>query len=81
MKEGKMQVNPFPASVWTPEAIYAHLSETFTLVGKQFPSLLEPYEILLADAHDDAARVEIMRRGLRETIRQRYPLHDKAAAE
>lgn len=66
---------------WTPEAMKAHLTETFTLVGKQFPSLLEPYEILLADANDDAARVEIMRRGLRETIAKRYPLHEKAAAE
>jgi hypothetical protein len=66
---------------WTPEMVLQHLAETFTLVGKQFPALLEPYEILLADAHDDADRVEIMRRGLRETIRQRYPMHTQAAAE
>lgn len=66
---------------WTPEAVMAHLTETFTLVGKQFPCLLEPYQILLGDAHDDAARVEIMRRGLRETIAERYPLHEKIAAE
>lgn len=76
-----MQVNPFPASVWTSEAIHAHLTETFLLVAKQFPDLLEPYQILLGDAANDADRVEIMRRGLRETIAMRYPLHEKAAAE
>jgi len=80
MKEGKMQVDRSPAA-WTHEAIKAHLSETFSIAAKQFPALLEPYEILLADAHDDAARVEIMRRGLRETIKERYPMHPPSAPE
>ena len=58
-------------TAWTPEAVLAHLTDTFSTTAKQFPALLEPYEIMLADAHDDAARVEIMRRGLRETIKER----------
>lgn len=60
---------------WTPEAVKAHLAETFSLAAKQFPDLLEPYQILLGDATEDADQVEIMRRGLRETIGKRYPLH------
>lgn len=67
-------------SPWTPEMVKAHLSETFTLVGRQFPSLLERYEIMLADADSDADRVEIMRRGLRETINARYPQPQQAAS-
>lgn len=66
---------------WTPEAVMAHLTETFGIVAKQFPDLIEPYQILLGDAADDVDRVEIMRRGLRETIGRRYPLHEKAAPE
>lgn len=65
----------------TPAEVKAHLAETFSIVGKQFPALLEPYEILLADASDDAARVEIMRRGLRETIKARYSMHVLATPE
>jgi hypothetical protein len=60
---------------WSPETKRAHLVETFNLVAKQFPDLLEPYQILLGDAETEVDRIEIMRRGLRETIAKRYQLH------
>lgn len=56
---------------------FDHLSQTFEAAEKAHPDLMEPYTVLLSQATENAAeRMEIMRRGLRETIRRRYPLHD-----
>jgi hypothetical protein len=55
-----------------------HLAQTFAAAERSHPDLMEPYSVLLAEAEDATARVAIMRRGLRETIRQRFPLPGEA---
>lgn len=53
---------------------YKHLCETFELAEKTHPDLMEPYSNRVAEAASAAERMEIMVSGLRETIRQRYPM-------
>lgn len=65
------ELDKLPISEWTEEEAAAHLAATFDTAAREFPDLMEPYVILLADA-DDATKVQIMRRGLRETVRSRY---------
>jgi len=60
---------------------FDHISQTFAAAEKAHPDLMEPYSVLLGEAREDAAeRMEIMRRGLRETIRRRVPLHGQVLA-
>ena len=60
---------------------FKHLSQTFEAAEKAHPDLMEPYSVLLGEAREDAAeRMEIMRRGLRETIKRRMPMHARAPA-
>lgn len=60
---------------------FDRISQTFEAAEKAHPDLMEPYSVLLAQATEDAAeRMEIMRRGLRETIRRRMPLHVRVPA-
>lgn len=52
-----------------------HLAGTFAENERMFPDIMEPWSIMLADRDLSASeRVDIMRRGLRETIGARYPL-------
>jgi hypothetical protein len=52
-----------------------HLTQVFEEAERLHPELMERYSILLVQAFDDAAeRKAIMRRGLRETFRLRYPM-------
>lgn len=60
---------------WTPEEAHAHLAATFAAACAEHPDIMERHEILLGDADSQAAEIAIMRRGLRETIRARYPLY------
>jgi hypothetical protein len=55
---------------WTPDEAKHHLTLTFDQCVKAWPDLMEPYVVQLIEAGPDE-EVEIMRRGLRETIRQR----------
>lgn len=50
-----------------------HLTATFEAAEKAHRDLMEPYSCRLADASADE-RAEIMRAGLRETFRRRYPM-------
>ena len=51
-----------------------HLASTFEAAERTHPDLMEPYSVLLVEALTASDRVEIMRRGLRETIRDRLPM-------
>lgn len=51
-----------------------HLAEVFGLAEKHHSGLLEPYTVMLVDAERAEDRRDIMRAGLRETFRQRYPM-------
>jgi hypothetical protein len=51
-----------------------HLTETFAAAEREFPDLMERYSSRLAEAETADERVAIMRAGLRETIRARYPM-------
>lgn len=50
------------------------LAELFESAERAHPDLMERYGNRLADAETTAERAEIMRAGLRETFRQRYPM-------
>lgn len=53
---------------------FAHLKETFDLASKGFRDIMEPYQIMMAEADgDQIAQTEIMREGLRSTFNRRYP--------
>lgn len=56
---------------------FKHLSHTFEEAERSHRDLMEPYSIMLVQATDDASeRMEIMRAGLRQTFRRRYPMPD-----
>lgn len=74
------ELDDIPVLEWTAEEGIAHLAATFDEAARTFQALFEPYQILLGDAPDEADRVDIMRRGLRETIKARYPQHQPAEA-
>jgi hypothetical protein len=61
-------MKPFPR----PEEILAHLEETFAHAVDQRPDLMEPYLIRLGGTTEGERKV-IMREGLRETFKLRYP--------
>ena len=74
------ELDKSPASLWTAEEAFAHLCATFDEVARQFPQLMEPYAILLGDTEAPIAKTDIMRRGLRETFKQRYPMRESEGA-
>lgn len=51
-----------------------HLAQTFAAAERAFPDLMERYSSRLGEATTATERVAIMRAGLRETIRDRYPM-------
>lgn len=52
----------------------SHLEQTFAEAERLHPDLMEPYACRLSDAEGSDERRAIMRMGLRETFRQRYPM-------
>lgn len=52
----------------------AHLKATFEDAEKRHPDLMERYSARLAEATTTDERAEVMRAGLRETFRERYPM-------
>lgn len=59
-----------------PLFVLKHITETFEAAEKAHHDLMEPYAIRLAEAETNEEKIDIMRRGLRETIRQRVPLSE-----
>jgi hypothetical protein len=57
---------------------YQHLCESYEAAERAHRDLMEPYSVMLADAATADERMAIMRRGLRETICRRFPLHEAA---
>jgi hypothetical protein len=51
-----------------------HLRGTFEGAEKRHPDLMERYSGRLAEADSVDEKIEIMRAGLRETFRTRYPM-------
>jgi hypothetical protein len=56
---------------------YKHLCDTFAEAERTHPDLMEPYSIRLGDARTADERTAVMRAGLRETIRMRFPLPER----
>lgn len=57
-----------PVSEWTEEEGFEHLRKTFDIECRNWPDVMEPYAIRLADCDDRTEATQIMRSGLRETI-------------
>jgi hypothetical protein len=51
-----------------------HLTTTFEMAEKAHPDLMEPYSVRLAEAESADDRAAVMRAGLRETFRARWPM-------
>ena len=66
-----LNLDAIPVSQWTTLEATRHLAETFDIACRSYPDIMEPYMVLLAEAQPDQF-VEIMRRGLRETIETRF---------
>jgi hypothetical protein len=66
------ELDELKATEWTAEETLYHLTDTFERAARRDPDLMERYVVMLADAESDADKLSIMRRGLRETINQRY---------
>jgi hypothetical protein len=50
------------------------LTTLFEAAEKAHPDLMEPYSVRLAEAADAVERAAVMRAGLRETFRARWPM-------
>lgn len=61
-------------SMQAPVFVFKDLQTTFESAERWHPDLMEPYTTRLGDAESLAERTEIMRAGLRETFRRRYPM-------
>jgi hypothetical protein len=57
-----------------PAFVFSHLQSTFEHAERLHPDLMEPYTTRLGDAETEVEKIEIMRAGLRETFRRRYPM-------
>jgi hypothetical protein len=73
MQKPRRDLDSMNVSEWTPEEIVSHRHETFALACRHHPDLMESYSIALGEEDDANERLEIMRRGLRETFCLRYP--------
>jgi hypothetical protein len=67
------ELDELPVSEWTEEEGFMHLSASFEAANKEFPDFMERYVTQLAGAADRAEETAIMRLGLRETFRSRFP--------
>jgi|GEM_PF-6070865 len=56
---------------------YGLTEQIFKEAERLHPDLMEPYSSRLADNLDAAERQHIMRQGLAETFRRRYPMPDQ----
>jgi len=70
----RVDYHHLPVAKWTSEEAFHHLDETFTRAISERPDLMEPYLVKLAEAQTEEEGAAIMRQGLRETIKLRYPL-------
>jgi hypothetical protein len=66
---------------WSEEQAFAHLRDTFDAAAKAFPDIMEPYVLRLDGLTDQNEITNVMRQGMRETIKQRYPLREGTALE
>jgi hypothetical protein len=56
---------------------YDKCAAIFADAEKLHPDLMEPYATLLAGAQDAAERMKVMRDGLGDTFRRRYPMPEQ----
>jgi hypothetical protein len=68
-----------PVAQWTPAEARHHTQATFDACARMWPDLMEPYANRLLDELQPEERQQIMRQGLRETIKKRFPLRGEAA--
>ncbi len=62
-----------PVSEWTESEGYLHLQNTFDGAAAQYPDIMERHVVRLVEASELPDKIAIMRLGLRETFRLRYP--------
>lgn len=67
LRDGFDKLHP---SRWTHAEALHHLRDTFDRACREWPDIMEPYAVMVADAPIEHHR-EIMRCGLRETINER----------
>lgn len=56
---------------WTEHEVFSHLSKTFDAACVQFPDLMEPYVVRVAETLGKKETKDLMREALRETFRRR----------
>jgi hypothetical protein len=56
---------------WTEHEVFSHLSKTFDDACAQFPDVMEPYVVRVAETLGKQETKDLMREALRETFRQR----------
>lgn len=60
-------------ALWSPEDAYHHLKKTFDQACRLDVGLMDSYMAMAEAATDRAEEIEIMREGLRSTVKERYP--------
>lgn len=69
-----------PVTEWSEAEAFQHLNATFSGAVKAFPDIMEPWVLRLDGLTDTAEITAVMRHGLRETIKLRYPLRESVEA-
>lgn len=64
-------LHQLPVTEWTEEEGFQHLRGTFDLACRDFPDVMEPYAVQIADIDDRQALKSFMRKALGETFGQR----------
>lgn len=60
-----------PPAQWTEEEAMHHLTGTFEMACREWPGIMEPYVVMMADASRETHK-SLMRQALRDTIKQRF---------
>jgi hypothetical protein len=64
-------LHAIPVTEWTEEEGFEHLRKTFDLACRDFPDVMEPYAVQIADLTDRQETKRFMRQALAETVGQR----------
>lgn len=62
------ELDGIPVWQWTEEDAHFHLQATFNAACRAFPDLMERYVVVLGDAFERRAEMQVMQTALRETV-------------
>ena len=68
-----LELEDVPRHKWTEEEYFAHLMTTFFEASRMFVDVMERYVTYHGQTEDRDEQIEIMRAGLRETVKDRHP--------